>query len=90
MLIDGLEWHGLRVPLSTFCATPFYVPYCSFRRSFKERCPLIGAKTQVKYVNPGTFLSHRYRYIFLCFYYVATGTYCGSSEFKYLGSVPKS
>ncbi len=31
-----------------------------------------------------------YRYILLCFYYVATGTYCGSSEFKYPGSVPKT
>ncbi len=31
---------------------------------FKEKCPLSGAKTQVKYVNPGTF------------YYVDIGTYC--------------
>ncbi len=27
-----------------------------FHRSFKEKCPLSGTKTQVKYVNPGTFL----------------------------------
>ncbi len=64
-------------------ATPFYVPYCTFRHSFKEKCQLSGAITQVKYVNPDTFLLHRYRYIFLCFYYVATGAYCGGSEFKY-------
>ncbi len=38
---------------------------------FQEKCPLSGAKTQVKYVNPGTFLLCRYRYILLCFYYVA-------------------
>ncbi len=61
-----------------------------FRRSFKEKCPLSGTKTQVKYVNPGTILLHRYRYILLCFYYVATEMYCGGSEFKYPGSVPKS
>ncbi len=41
-----------------------YVPYCTFHRSFKEKCSLSGAKTQVKYVNPGTF------------YYVGIGTYC--------------
>ncbi len=72
------------------CATPFYVPYCTFRRSFKEKCPLSGAKTQVKYMNPGTFVLSRYRYILLCFYYVATETYCSGSELKYPGSVPKS
>ncbi len=72
-----------------FCATPFYLTYCTFRR-LKEKCPLSGAKTQVKYVNPDTFLLCRYRYILLCFYYIATGTYNGASEFKYLGSVPKS
>ncbi len=70
--------------------TPFYVSYCTFHRSFKEKCPWSGAKAQVKYVNPGTFLLRRYRYILMCFYYVATETYCGGSEFKYLGSVPKS
>ncbi len=61
-----------------------------FRRSFKEKCPLSGAKTQVEYMKRGTFLLRRYRYILLCFYYVATGTYNGVSEFKYTGSVPKS
>ncbi len=35
-----------------------------FRYSFKEKCPLSGAKTQVQYVNPGSF------------YYVHIGTYC--------------
>ncbi len=39
------------VPLCTFCATPFYVPYCAFRRIFKDKCPPSGTKTQVKYVN---------------------------------------
>ncbi len=53
-------------------ATPVYVPYRMFRR--KEKCPLSGAKTQIQYVNPGTFLLPRYRYILLCFYYVATET----------------
>ncbi len=43
--------------------------YCTFCRSFKEKCPLSGAETQVKYVNPDTFLLHRYRYISLCFCY---------------------
>ncbi len=60
------------VPLCTLCATPFYVSYCTFRRSFKEKCPLSVAKTQVKYVNTGKFLLCRYRYILLCFYYVAS------------------
>ncbi len=72
------------------CATLFNVLYCTFCRTFKDKCLLSGAKTQVKYVNPGTFLLCRYRYILLCFYYVATETYCSGSEFKYLGSVPKS
>lgn len=45
-------------------ATLVYVPYSTFCRSFKEKCPLSGAKTQVKYVNPGTF------------YYLDIGTYC--------------
>ncbi len=35
-----------------------------FARSFKEKCPLSGAKTLVKYVNAGTF------------YYVDIDTYC--------------
>ncbi len=47
--------------------TPFSVPYCTFRHSFKEKCPLSGAKTQVKYVNPGALLLRRYRYMLLCF-----------------------
>ncbi len=55
------------VPLCPFCATPVYLPYCTFRRSFKENSPLSGAKTQVKYVNPGMFLLRRYRYILLLF-----------------------
>ncbi len=59
-------------------------------RSFKEKCPLSGAKTRVQYVNPGTFLLHWYRYVLLCFYYVASGTYCGGSEFKYLGTIAKN
>ncbi len=29
-------------------------------------------------------------YVFLCFYYVASGTYCGGSEFKYPGTVTKN
>ncbi len=79
-----IEQSGLikYVPLSTFCATPFYVPCCSFHHSFKEKCPLSGAKTQIKYVNPGTILLRRYRYILLCFYYVATETYCGYKGIK--------
>ncbi len=40
-----------------------------FRRSFKEKCPRSGAKTQVQYMNTGTFL-------LLCFYYVDIGTHC--------------
>ncbi len=34
-------------------------------------------------MNPGMFLLRRYRYILLCFYYIATETYCSGSEFKY-------
>ncbi len=56
------------------------LPYCTFRRSFKEKCPLSGAKTRVQYINPHTFLLH---YVLLCFYYVASGAYCSGSEFKY-------
>ncbi len=37
----------------------------TFRRSFKEKCPLSGTKTQVKYLKPGTFLLRWYRYILL-------------------------
>ncbi len=48
------------------------------------------AKTQIKYLNPGMFLLCIYRYILLCFYCVDTETYCGSSEFKYLGTVAKN
>ncbi len=36
-------------------------------------------------MNPGTFLLRRYRYILLCFYDVATETYCGGSEFNIRG-----
>ncbi len=43
------------VPLCTLFATSSYVPYSRFCRSFKDKCPPSGAKTQVKYVNPGTF-----------------------------------
>ncbi len=74
---------------ATVKETWFYVPYRTFRCSFKEKCPQSGAKTQVKYVNPGMFLLCRYRYILLCFYYIATGTYCSGSEFKYSGTVAK-
>ncbi len=30
------------------------------------------------------------RYVLLCFYYIASGTYCGVSEFTYTGTVAKS
>ncbi len=59
--------------LFTLLLDHFYTPYCKFHRSYKEKCPL-WAKTQVQYVNPGTFL-------LLCFYYVASWMYCGGSEF---------
>ncbi len=49
-----------------------------FRRSFKEKCPLSGAKTRVQSVNPGTF------------YYIEIGTYYGGSEFKYPWTVIKN
>ncbi len=52
------------------------VPYYMFRRSFKEKCALSDAKTEVQYVNPGTFLLCWCRY--------------GSSEFKYPGTVAKN
>ncbi len=59
-------FHQPPLPLCTF--------FASFSCSFKEKCPLNGAKTQVKYVNPGTFLLHRYRRILLwllrCYRYI--------------------
>ncbi len=64
----GALWPKMKQPSLIkihICVTPFYVAYCTFRCSFKEICPLSGAKTQVKYVNPGMFLLHRYRYILL-------------------------
>ncbi len=70
-LFKALSQPGL-IKIRTFSATPFYVPYCTFRHSFTEKCPLSGAKTQVKYVKPGKFLLRRYRYILLCFYYIDT------------------
>ncbi len=41
-------------------------------------------------MNPSPFLLRIYRYILLCFYYVAPETYCDGSEFKYLGTVIKN
>ncbi len=55
-----------------------YVPYCTFRGSFKVKCPVSGAKTRVQYAT----LTR------LC--YVDIGTSCSGSEFKYLMSVTKS
>ncbi len=66
----------------------FYIPYCTFRRSFKEKCPLSGAKTQVKYVNPGALLLRSYRYILQCFYYIATETYCGTVQSSNIPKIP--
>ncbi len=80
----GIFWDYIKIfqpGLIKICTwTPFYVPYCTFRRSFKDKCPLSGVKTQVKYVNPGMFLLRRYRYILLCFYHAATETYYGSQN----------
>ncbi len=42
----------------------YNVPYCTFRGSFKGKCPESGAKTHIQYVT----VAH--------FYYVGTGTYC--------------
>ncbi len=80
-------WSHKNTYLSALSVWQFYVPHSTFRRSFKEKCPLSGAKTQVKYANPDKFWLHKYMYILLCFYFVATETYCGSLEFKYTGSV---
>ncbi len=55
-----------------------------FQREMSTEC-----LTQVQYMNPGMFY-----YVdigtYCCFYYVVTCTYSLGSEFKYLGSVPKS
>ncbi len=56
----------IRTSVHFLCDT-FYVSYSTFQRSFKEKYPLSGPKTQVQYVNPGMFLLRRYRYILLCF-----------------------
>ncbi len=77
LLLTSLLWYIYTYLCALFVQHRFYVPYCSFHHSFKEKCPLSGAKTQVQYVNPGTFLLRWYRYVLLCFYYVASGTYCG-------------
>ncbi len=53
--------HGINVPC--FFSETIYVPYCTFCRSFKEKCPLSGTKTMVQLVNPGMFLLHCFRYI---------------------------
>ncbi len=63
--------------------------YCTFWDSCKVKCPVSGTKTCIQYMNVALFLLHWYRYVFLCFYYVASGTYCGSSELKCALSVKK-
>ncbi len=71
--LSYMTWsHGINVPGCPFWWDRFYVSNCMFHRTFKEKWPLSGAKTRVQYINPGTF-------VFLCFYYIASGTYCGSS-----------
>ncbi len=47
--------HGINIPEGTFIQL---LPYYTFHRIFKEKCPLSGAKTRFQYVNPGTFLLH--------------------------------
>ncbi len=81
--------HKNSYPCALFSKT-FYMSYCTFRRSFEEKFPLSGAKTQVQYVNSGTFLLRSYRHVLLCFYNVALGTYCDGSEFKYRSTVAKN
>ncbi len=53
------------MPLDTFLQHCFfYVPYCTFCGSFKVKCLVSRAKTQVKYVTLARF------------YYGDIGTYC--------------
>ncbi len=56
--------HSKYVPLNTFLQHHYYVPYCTFRCSFKVKRPVSGTKTWVQYVTLARFC------------YVDIGTYC--------------
>ncbi len=91
-----LKYFSFYLVIVMFYATWSHKNTCFCALSVRDRFTYLTARTacfkekEVKYVNPGTFLLRRYRYILLCFYYVATETYCGGSEFKYPGTVAKS
>ncbi len=75
--------------LGALCSdTVFTYLTARFAAVSKRNVPTI--RTRAKTRVPGTFLLHWYRYVLLCFYYIASGTYCGGSEFKYPGTVAKS
>ncbi len=61
---------------------PFMYLTARFTAVSKRNVHWVALK-QVKYMNPGTFLLRRYRYILLCFYYVATEMYWGGSTSFY-------
>ncbi len=58
-------------------------------RSFKEKCPLSGAKTRVSKRKHWHVVLCWYRHVLLYFYYIASGMYYFGSEFKYPGTVAK-
>lgn len=75
-----------------FCNTVFTYLTARFVAISKRNISWVGAKTQVQYVNFGTFLLCWYRYILLCFFLLCFRhlDYCCGSEFKYPGTVAKS
>ncbi len=56
--------HWKYMPLNTFLQHRYYIPYCTFRGSFKVKRPVSGAKTRVQYVT------------LACFCYIDIGRYC--------------
>ncbi len=73
-----------------FLARPF-LPYLTagFAAVSKRNVHWVVLK-QIQYVNPGTFCYVHNRLVLLWFYYVASGTYCNDSEFKYSRTVAKN
>lgn len=54
------------------------------------KCPVSGAKTRIQYVTAATFFIELIQACIAAFLLCCSGTYCGGSEFKCLGSVAKS
>ncbi len=90
MLIWPTRSHNIFYLCALFLRDRFYISYCTFRRSFKEKCPRSGAKIQVQCVNPGTFALCWYRHVLLCFYLRCFRNVLRRFRFQYLGAVAKN